>query len=145
MIQTEPRFGYSARPAQSALEITVLFTKVRATLTALRCAASLARDLGATVRILNVRVVPYPLPLDRPPTDRDVLATNISKLADGQSMPARIEIWFGRDVVDSLLQSLSPSSIVLVGAKTRWWPTKERRWAKQMTGHGHQVIFVSER
>ena len=145
MIQAEPTSGYSVRPVQSALEITVLYTKVRATLTALRRAASLARDLGATIRILNVRVVPYPLPLDRPPADRDVLVRNIRTLADGQPIPTRIEICFGRDVVDSLLQSLSPNSIVLVGAKTRWWPTKERRWTKKMTGQGHQAIFVSER
>jgi hypothetical protein len=144
VIQAKPRSGYPARPAQSALEITVLYTNVGPTLTALRRAAFLARDLGATIRILNVRIVPYPLPLEHPPVDRDVLSRNISTLADGLPIPTRIQICFGRDVADSILQSLSPNSIVIVGASTRWWRTKEQRLARQISRHGHQVIFVSE-
>ncbi len=144
MILTTPISGYPARTAQSGFAITVLYTAIRPTLRALRQAALLARDLGATVRILNVRVVPYPLPLDRPSADRDVLARNISTLADGQPIPTSIEICFGRDVVDSLLQSLNPHSIVLIGAKRRWWLAKERRWAKQLSRQGHHVIFVPE-
>jgi hypothetical protein len=144
VLQTKTTFGCPSRSARRALEITVLYTTVRATLTALRRAGLLARDLGAAIRILNLRIVPYPLPLEHPPTDRDVLSKNISTLADGQPIPTRVEICFGRDVADSLLQSLSPNSIVLVGARTRWWPTKERRWAKQLSRHGHQVVFVSE-
>ena len=79
MIQAKPAFGkrlsgYEARTVPPALAITVLYTAVRPTLCALRHAASLARDLGAAIRILNVRAVPYPLPLDKPPADREVLA-----------------------------------------------------------------------
>ena len=144
MTPTKPTSGYHAPPAQAALEITVLYTRVGSTLTALRRAASLARGLGASIRILNVRTVPYPLPLDHPPADREVLSRNISTLADGLSIPTRIEICFGRDAKDSLLQSLSPRSIVLVGSRSRWWPTRERKWAKHLSRHGHQVIFVSE-
>jgi hypothetical protein len=145
VIATKPTSGYPIRAAQSGFAITVLYTSVRPTLAALRRAASLARDLGATIRILDVRVVPRPLPLDRPPVDTDVLERNISTLADGQPIPTRIEICFGRDIADSLLQSLGPNSLVVIGAKTRWWPAKEQRWAKQLSRHGHQVIFVSER
>lgn len=97
MIESKPTSGYHARPTQPALEITVLYTKVKATLSALRRAALLARDLGASICILNIRVVPYPRPLDHPPTDRDVLRKNISTLAGGQAIPTRIEICFGRD------------------------------------------------
>lgn len=145
MIQAKPTSGFLAETAPSALTVTVLHTNVRATLAALRQAASLARDLGATIRILNVRAVPYPLPLDKLPVDREVIARNISTLADGQSIPTRIETCFGRDVVESLLQSLSPNSIVLVGAKTRWWPTREQKWAKRLARHGHQLILAVER
>jgi hypothetical protein len=144
VIQAKPTFGYPARRVQSALELTVLYTNVRATLTALRRAAMLARDLGATIRILNVRIVPYPLPLEHPPADRDVLSKNIGTLADGQPIPTRVEICFGRDIADSLVQSLSANSIVLIGARMRWWPTKKRSWAKQISRNGHQVIFVPE-
>jgi hypothetical protein len=145
VIQTKPTSGFLVETAPPAFAVTVLYTSVPATLAALRRAALLARDLGATIRILNVRTVPYPLPLDKPPVDREVVARNISTLADGQPIPTRIEICFGRDMVESLLQSLRPNSIVLVGSKTKWWPAKERRLAKQLARHGHQIILVAER
>jgi hypothetical protein len=144
VIQTKPLSGTPAETAAPALSVTVLYTSVQPTLWALRRAALLARDLGATIRILNARGVPYPLPLNKPPTDREVVARNIRTLADGQSIPTRVEICHGRDILDSLFQSLSPSSIVLIGVKRRWWPSKERRWAKQLSRRGHHVIFVAE-
>jgi hypothetical protein len=146
VIEAKPTSGFLVESAPPpAFAVTVLYTNVRATLAALRRAASLARDLGATIRILNVRTVPYPLPLDKPPVDREVVARNISTLADGQPIPTRIEICFGRDVVESLLLSLSPNSIVLVGSKISWWRPKERKLAKQLARHGHQIILVAER
>jgi hypothetical protein len=145
VIQAKPTSGLLTETAPPAFAVTVLYTNVRATLGALRQAAFLARDLGATIRIINVRAVPYPLPLDKPPVDREVLARSISTLADGQLIPTRIEICFGRDVVQSLLRSLSPNSIVLVGYRAKWWPSKERKLAKHLARHGHQIIFVMER
>ncbi len=142
MIQTKSTFVYPAQTTPPALAITVLYTAVRPTLAALRQAALLARDLGATIRILNVRAVPYPLPLNKPPTDREVLARNIRTLTDGQPIPTHIEICYGRDIEATLFQSLSPNSIVLIGGKRSWWPSQERRWAKQLDRHGHHVIFV---
>jgi len=135
-------FGSSAPPEESGLRITVLYTRIRPTLAALRRAASLARDLRAGIRILNVRNVPYPLPLDRPGLDHEVLAQNFRTIAEGCTIPTRVEICYGRDIVESLLHSLSPNSIVLIGAKPRWWPSKERRWAKLLTRHGHHIVFV---
>jgi len=139
VIQTKPSYCSPAEIAPPALSVTVLYTSVHPTLSALRRAASLARDLGATIRILNVRAVPYPLPLNKPPADRETVARNIRTLADGQSIPTHIEICYGRDILDALLQSLSPSSIVLIGVKRKWWPSKERRWAKQLSRRGHHV------
>ena len=145
MIETKPTFHLSATAAKPELAITVLYTGVRSTLAALRHAAVLARDLGATIRVLNVRAVPYPLPLDHPPVNSEVLSRNFRTLAEGQPIPTRFEICYGRDIVDSIRKSLSANSLVVIGAKTGWWPTKEQRWAKQLSRHGHQVIFVSDR
>jgi hypothetical protein len=131
-------------PTQSALEVTVLYTKIRPTLTALRRAASLARDLGATIRILTVQVVPYPLPMEEPPVDAKTITKPIQTLVDGDAIATRIEICLGRDLLESLLASLAPASIVVIGAKRRWWPAREKRLAKKLRHHGHHVIFVPE-
>jgi len=145
VIETKLTSGLPARAAEpSALPITVVYTDVRPTLAALRRAASLARDLGATIRILNVRIVPYPLPLSEPQVDAATLTRNIRTLTGGHPVATRIEICFGRDVLDSLVQSLLPNSIVLIGAKRSWWPAREKRWARELSRRGHHVILVPE-
>jgi len=136
VIETKPTFGSSAQLAQPALAITVLYTSVRPTLAALRRAATLARNLGATIRILNIRTAPGPL------MDREVTAKTFHTLAEGQPIPTRVEICYGRDIVNSLLHSLSPNSIVLIGARPGWWPSKVRRWAKLLSRNGHHIVFV---
>jgi len=137
VIETKPTFGCAVQPAPSALAITVLYTSIRPTLTALRRAASLARDLGATIRILHLRS-----PLEHPSPDREALARSFHTLAEGRPIPTRVETCYGRDIVDSLLHSLSPNSIVLIGAQPGWWPSQERRWAKLLSRYGHHIIVV---
>ena len=143
MVETRLQTPAAKQPTESVLAITVLLTSVRATLAALRRAGYLARELDATIRILSVRVVPYPLPLDRPQVDASILARRLITLAGGQPIPAVVQICFGRDVLDSLLQSLRPNSIVLVGAKRAWWPWNERRLARQLSRRGHHVILIT--
>src|SRR5260370_910478 len=49
------------------LEVNVIFTDAQATAVALKTAGSLARDLGACIRVRAAIAVPYSLPLDKPP------------------------------------------------------------------------------
>lgn len=52
---------------QPKLNIAVGFTSVEATLAALRRAGLLASSLGARITLHVPQLVPYPLPLERPP------------------------------------------------------------------------------
>src|ERR1035437_5430404 len=54
-----------AKPAR--LEVNVIFTDPQATAAVLKTAGSLARDLGACIRVRAAIAVPYALPLDKPP------------------------------------------------------------------------------
>src|ERR1700694_1862112 len=49
------------------LEVNVIFTEPHATAAALMTAGSLARDLGACIRVRAAIAVPYALPLEKPP------------------------------------------------------------------------------
>src|SRR5262245_40217603 len=67
-----PATGHPARPgiepADNRLNISVVFTSVVSTLAALKEAGRLASSLGARITIVVPQVVPYPLPLESPPT-----------------------------------------------------------------------------
>jgi hypothetical protein len=47
-----------------------------------------------------------------------------------------------RDSSETLLAVLKPRSLVVIGGRRRWWPTREERLAKKLRGAGHEVIFA---
>ncbi len=65
-----PVTGAVARPfaeeTSSKLNISVVFTSVKATLAALKEAGDLASSLGGRITLIVPQIVPYPLPLESP-------------------------------------------------------------------------------
>ena len=146
MVQTAnpagPRPTAPARAAEPRLSVTVVFTGVSATLAALRRAGELAGDLGTAIRVFDVHVVPYPLPLSEPATDRAHLARRFQTLAGNGPVETTFEILLCRDRVEALRGALAPGSLVVIGAKGRWWPTRESRLARHLRKAGFEVLFL---
>lgn len=124
--------------------VTVLHTDGRATRAALQQANVLACDLGAAVELLHVAFVPYPLSMDHPPVDRAVLEAQIRAFAEVESVATRIRICYGRDLDSSLRASLNRESIIVVGARSRWWFGRELRLARRLTRHGYHVLLAMD-
>jgi hypothetical protein len=130
------------------LEVNVVFTDQQATILALKTAESLARDLGACIRMRAAIAVPYPLPVDKPPVPvsftRRLLSALICNLEQGAFEPT-IDLYLCRDRRGALLKVLKPNSLVIIGGRKRWWATPERRMADALRSKGHQVVFVGIR
>ena len=127
------------------LEVNVIFTDPQATVAALKTAGSLARDLGACIRVRAAIAVPYALPLDKPPvsvrfTER-LLSDLVCRLELDTFEPS-VHLYLCRDQVETLLQVLSPNSLVVIGGRKHWWPTAERRVARALRSKGHRVVFI---
>jgi hypothetical protein len=129
------------RPFEANLEITVVFTKPRATLRAMRRAGRLAAGLGAELRIIVPRIVPgtgqwqfhagngFRLP-------------HLRTIVGVEKIGTRIDVRHCRDRWQMLQQELSPQSIVVMGGSSRWWwPTRESRLAQKLRAAGHTVLF----
>jgi hypothetical protein len=130
-------------PQQSSeLRVTVVSTTIPATLNALRRAGELAHELGARLRVLVPQVVPYPLPLDRPPVDPDFKARHFRTLCPEGAVETTIDVRLCRDAYEAVAQSLTPESLVVIGGEKRWWFTAEHRLARKLTLAGHHVLFV---
>ena len=132
-------------PRPRRLEVNVIFTDAQATVVALKTAGSLARDLGACIRVRAAIVVPYALPLDKPPvsvrfTER-LLSDLVSRLELDAFEPI-VHLYLCRNQADTLLQVLSPNSLVVIGGRKHWWPTAERRMARALRSKGHRVVFI---
>ena len=133
-----------APPAQSdnRLDVSVIFTSIHATLSALRKAAEMANNLGARITLIVPQLVPYPLPLNSPPILVDFSERRFHVIASQIPVETIVRIYLCRDAWDVLVKVLKPGSLVVVGSPKRWWPTKEKRLAAQLRKVGHEVIVT---
>jgi len=143
-----PVTGMPARPltegTDSRLDISVVFTSVEATLTALKEAGNLAKSLGGRITLVVPQIVPYPLPLTSPPVLVDFNERRMRVLASGCPVETHVAIYLGRDPMEILKSVLRPGSLVVVGSRKSWWPTREKRLAAQLHRTGYEVV-VTER
>jgi hypothetical protein len=130
---------------RAKLEIIVVYTSVKATLAALRTAGSLAQGLGAGIHLIVPQVVPFPAPLDQPPAAKSFTERRFRTIADASPVATRVDILLCRDWKDTLLRTLRPRSVVvLAGGRRRWWPSRERRLARELEMRGHQVVLAED-
>src|ERR1700730_7804985 len=127
------------------LEINVIFTDDQGTLSALRTAGALAHQLRAHINLLVPRVVPYAFPLASPPvsiqfTERRLL--DLARQGAQASVVVSVRLYLCRDPRLCLLEALKAQSLVVVGGRARWWPTKETKLARMLQFAGHHVIFA---
>jgi hypothetical protein len=127
---------------QAALEVVVLHTNTSDTLHFLKTAAQLAQDLSAKIRLLVLEVVPYPLPLHQPDVSVPYTQRRFRTLAENAAIETIVDIHLVRDPQKALDSLLEPHSVVVMGAKRRWWPTANDRMAKRLERAGHQVVYA---
>lgn len=142
----QPSTGHPARPeaekTEQRLNISVIFTSVEATLTALKRAGTLASSLGARITLLVPQVVPYPLPLESPPVLLDWNERRFRVIASESPVETTVRIYLCRDSFETLASVLGAGSIVVIGGRKRWWPTREKNLARQLRRAGHEVVLT---
>ena len=138
--------GLPERPGtdqeESRLNIVVIFTSLRATITALMRAGTLAGNLNAQITLVVPQVVPYPLPLTSPPVLLDFQENRFREIAKASPVNIRVQLYLCRDTLDTLSRVLKPRSLIVVGGRKRFWPTQEKRLARWLRHAGHEVIFA---
>jgi hypothetical protein len=131
--------------AQHPLKIVVPYTTPGLTRAALRIAASYGDGFRNMVKLVYVHIVPYPLTLDQPDIDSEILAHQLIKEADGVSSPINVEIILARERNEALRSTVPAGSLVLLTTGKRWWKTSEQRLARLLSGSGCCVSLVQLR
>ena len=124
------------------LDIAVMFTSVEPTLWALKQAGALADRLNSRITLVVPQIVPYPLPLTRPPVLLDFNERRFSVIASKCRVDTIVRICLCRDRWNGLATVLKPHSLVVIGGRKRWWPAAEARLARRLRRAGHEVITV---
>src|SRR5690242_19970056 len=84
------------------LNIFVAFTSIRSTLVALKEAGALASSLDARLTLLVPQVVPYPLPLERPPVLVEFNEKRFRVIASTSPVQTSVQIYLCRDAAQAL-------------------------------------------
>jgi hypothetical protein len=132
----------AAGEANSKLNIAVIFTSIESTLSALRRAGSLASRRHACITLIVPQVVPYPLPIGSPAVPPDFTERRFRVMAGESPVKTTVQIYLCRDRAETLLAVLKPHSVVVIGGRSTWWPTREKRLARQLRRSGHEVVFA---
>jgi len=104
----------------------------------------LAIGLDVRIRLIDVHVVPYGVPLDKPTVSSKHLIRRLSRLAL-EGVPISAEVVYARDWEQGLRCSLGPGSLVLMTIQRCWWRTSEKRLAARLRKAGHEVMWVESK
>jgi hypothetical protein len=126
----------------TGFEVGVLFSSASETLRALKMAQTMAAELNARISLIYVQVVPYPLPLEHSPVDARFLCHRLRSIANQAGMPIEIQIFFGRDVLETLHAALGPETIVIAGHEHPGWFSSEQKLIKRLLKQGHSVVLA---
>jgi hypothetical protein len=124
------------------LQVVIPHRAPQLTRAALKYAESIANDLNVRLRLIDVHVVPYGFPLEKPTVSPPYLARRLRSLARDSTLCISAEIVFARDWEQGLRRALGPGSLILMAIKRSWWRTSEKRLAARLRKLGHQVIWV---
>jgi hypothetical protein len=128
--------------SENNLEIAVVFTSATPTIAALKKAGALADRLRGRINLIVPQIVPYPLPLESPPVLLEFGEQRFRDIAAQSLVETMIQIYLCRDRLETLKSVLTPRSLVVIGSRKRWWPTREKSLARKLRRAGHEVIFT---
>ena len=121
--------------------MVVIHTTIPGTLSSLRRAAELADGLAASIRLLVLTVVPYPLALEAPQVPVAFTGRRFRTIACDARVDTVVDIRLGRDQMSMIQAALKPRSVIVLERRRSWWPHPSRKLAKRLERLGHQVVF----
>jgi hypothetical protein len=125
--------------------LTVLGTTEEGTLAALRASSAIGQNLNARITLLKIETLPRHYPVDRCPAHADSLERSATQLVRESGLRPEnvsVQVWLCRDEKKCLRRALDSHSVIMIGTKSRWWPTRERKLQKWLSKLGHYVIPV---
>jgi hypothetical protein len=123
-------------------QIVVPFRDRKLTKAALQYATVVIGRPDVCVRLIDVHVVPYGVPLDRRKVDPKPWERRLKYLARKNRISVSAEIVFARNWEQGLRSVLTSGSTVLLPIYRESWQSSEKRLATRLRKFGHTVIWV---
>ena len=124
------------------IEIVVPFTEWAVTEAVMKRAAAFTARLNASLLLIAVHTVPYPLSFGCPALVHAHLVDQLIDLASRCPLPVNPQVVLARSCQEGFRHALKPESTVLLGTRKRLWKTSEERLAVALVRDGHHVALV---
>ncbi len=133
----------AVEPAQQVaeLDLVVPVTTPDLTRAAVEAAGRMGGGLNASLRLIRIQVVPFPMELTQSPVYLDFLRSQLESYRS--DLPLAAEIRLAREFEPGLLGTLTPDSIVVLASRKRLWRTRNERLAANLRKAGHNVVLVA--
>ena len=120
----------------------MVFTDFDGATAALHEAANMSTGLDASIDVIVIRIVPFPLPLLEPPVPVSFALKAIGELAAKTGIEPSIHVYLCRDGIETLLRVLQPGAPIVVGGADRHFFAKTARLIRSLPRNGHDVIVA---
>src|SRR5580658_1416400 len=124
------------------IEVVVPFTEWAVTEAVMNRAAAFTANLNASLMLIAVHTVPYPMPFGCPALVHARLVDQLIDLASRCPLPVNPQVVLARTCEEGFRHALKPESTVLLGTRRRFWKTSEERLAITLARDGHHVALV---
>jgi hypothetical protein len=124
------------------IEVVVPFTEWAVTEAVMNRAAAFTANLNASLLLIAVHTVPYPMPFGCPALVHAHLVDQLIDLASRCPLPVNPQVVLARSCEEGFRHALKPASTVLLGTRRRLWKTSEERLAAALANIGHHVALV---
>lgn len=122
--------------------VYVVATAGAETRAALLEAARYAVFAGADVWLVVLHEVPFPLALSEPHVSPALLHARFRELAVAAGVEASVHVCLCRNRLDAPPVLFPKRSVVFVGCRRTWWPTRDWRLIRLLRKLGHEVLLV---
>jgi hypothetical protein len=131
--------GLNAGHAMWADEVFVVCTTMDETLAAVRVAGTLGRALDVPLTLLDFRPRSTgPLP-DRDDTTPERVRELLAVLGAAE-VTVRARVYVSDHVRAAVATAFRPHSLVVIGGRPSWWPTRLERFRRMLEAQGHFVV-----
>jgi hypothetical protein len=120
----------------------VVYTSIGETLAAVRIASGFAKSLAIPVTVIHFRTVPYALPVDAPCGLSPIQTEAFSEGLRTVDCDVHVHVCLCRNERQAIPQAFRRQSLIVVGGRRHWWPTRSERMRRMLEAAGHFVVFV---
>ena len=105
-------------------------------------ATRMGHGLNASIRLVRVQIVPFPMDLTHSPVYEGFLREQLAQFSS--ELPTASEIRLAREFGQGLLGTLTRESVVVIGYRKRPWRTRNEKTAAELQRAGFHVVLVKE-